>query len=105
MNHVTMSVGLVQEVVRTVSSEHLVTILVVKDILAQTVRGSVHLTVNLTHVYTQTVHVPCVLQAGWDIIVLQYAMGLLEWIVTLHAMLTVSTRRVIDSKAVVCMAV
>lgn len=74
MNHVIMSVGLVQGVVRTVSSEHLVTILVVKDILAQTVRGSVHLTVNLTHVYTQTDHVPCVLQAGWDIIVLQLAL-------------------------------
>lgn len=39
--------------------------------MAQTVRGSVHQIVDLTHVYTQTDHVPCVLQAGWDIIVLQ----------------------------------
>lgn len=78
MNHVIISVGLVQRVVKTVSSEHPVTTLVVKDILAQIVHRSVHQTVDLTHVYTQTDHVPCVLQAGWDIIVLQHAVGLLE---------------------------
>lgn len=32
-------------------------------------------------------------------------MDLLEWIVSIDAMITVSTRRVIDSTAVVCMAV
>lgn len=32
-------------------------------------------------------------------------MGLLEWIVGIDAILTVSTRCVIDSTAVVCMAV
>lgn len=32
-------------------------------------------------------------------------MGLLEWIVSINAILTVSTRCVIDSTAVVCMAV
>lgn len=43
----------------------------VKDILVQTVHGSVHLTVDLTHVDTQMDLVQPVLQAGWVIIVLK----------------------------------
>lgn len=42
-----------------------------KGYFAQAVRGSVHQIVDLTHVYTQTDHVPCVLQDGRVIIVLQ----------------------------------
>lgn len=45
--------------------------LVVKDILEQTVPGFVHPTVDWTPVYTQTDRALRVLQAGWDIIVLQ----------------------------------
>lgn len=48
-----------------------VTELALKDILAQTVPGCVHLTVNLIHVCTQTDHVLSVFQDGRVIIVLQ----------------------------------
>lgn len=94
MNHVIMSVGLVQGVVRTVLSEHLVTILALKDILAQAVRGSVHQIVDLTHVYTQTDHVPCVLQDGRVIIVLQHVSNLMEVTVSTYALRTVTIRHV-----------
>lgn len=97
--------GSVREVVKKVLSEYIVTILAVKDILEQIVPGFVHPTVDLTHVDTQTDPAFLVLLGGWDIIVLQHVMGLLEWIVSITALLTVSTRCVIDSTAVVCMDV
>lgn len=72
--------------------------------MEQTVPGFVHLIVNLTHVDTQTggVYVP---RVGREIIVLQNVICLMERIAGIHAVVTVSTRRVTDSTEVVCMAV
>lgn len=72
--------------------------LVVKDILVQTVCGSVHLTVNLTHVYTRTDLVQRVLQAGWVIIVLQNVSNPMEKIVETRAVHTVTIRHVKNLK-------
>lgn len=105
MNHVTISVGLVQGVVRTVSTEHIVTNLALKDILVRTVRGSVHLTVILTPVGKQTDRVIPVLQDGLVIIALPLVMGLLERHVSINVMFTVSIRRVTEPMAAVCMVV
>lgn len=63
-------------VVKMVSSENIVTTLAPEDILAPTVCGSVHRTVNLTHVDTRTDRVVPVMQGGRDIIVLQHVTGL-----------------------------
>lgn len=84
--------------------EYFVTILVRKVILEQTVPGFVHLTVNLIHVDTQTggVYVP---RVGREIIVLQNVICPMERIAGIHAVYTVSTRRVTDSTEVVCLAV
>lgn len=71
MNHVIISVDLVPTVVRTVLSEHNVTILVTKDILAQTVHGNVHLTVSPTYVDPRT-DLVVVLQDGLVITVPQF---------------------------------
>lgn len=104
MSRVTISVGLAQEVVKMVSTEHIVTNLALKDILARAVRRSVHLTVFLPPVDKQTDRVLPVLQDGLVIIVLQHAMCLLERYVSISVMFTVSTRRV-TKKAAVCMVV
>lgn len=72
--------------------------------MAQTAPVYVHLTVNLTLVNTWTDRV-VVLQVGWVITVQQNVSFPLERIVSIHAINTVSTRRVTESTAVVCMAV
>lgn len=65
-----------------------------KDILAQTVPGCVHRIVNLTHVDTQMECVLPVLQDGRVIIAPLNACRPMEKIVSIHAMNSVSTRRV-----------
>lgn len=103
-HHVIVSTESVRVVVKMVSLEHIVTILVRKDISVHTVHGFAPQTVNLAHVNTRTDHV-LVLQAGWVIIVLQHVMRLLERIVSTNAVLAVSTRYVTESTAIVCMVV
>lgn len=71
---------------------------------AQTVPGYVHPTVNLIHVDTQTEDV-LVLRVGWVIIVPQNECCHMEKIVGIHAVFTVSTRRVTNSTVVVCIVV
>lgn len=73
MDHVTISAECVRVDARTGILELIVRMLVRKDILAQTVPGHVHLTVNLTHVETRTDGVLHVLQDGPVIIVQQDA--------------------------------
>lgn len=72
--------------------------------MVQTVPESVHLTVDLTHVDTRTGGV-YVLRAGREITVPQNVFYPMERIAGIHAVYTVSTRRVTDSTEVVCMVV
>lgn len=85
-------------------SEKIVIIPVKKDTLVQTVPGFVHPTVSLTHVNTRTDHV-VVIQDGRVLIVPLNVSCPMEKIAGIHAVNTVSTRRVTEKMAVVCMAV
>lgn len=81
-------------VVRTGTLVHFVLMPVRKDILAETVHGCVHQTVNLTHVETQTDRVLPVLQDGRVIIVPLNVYCPMERIASIHVIHNVSTRRV-----------